>query len=295
MSAGGRALIVTADDFGLSIEVNEAVEEAHRKGVLTCASLVVAGDAAADAVRRARAMPGLGVGLHLALLDAPSAAPANEIPDLIDPEGGYLASRPVLTGAMIALSRRVREQARTEVRAQFTAFARTGLKLDHVDGHWHFHQHPTLLAMLAGEMGAEFGVAAVRAPFEPALASWRAAGRRGLARRLKTSVQQAPMKAMMRGRLRRAGIGANDWFFGVNDGGAVTRELLLGMIANLPAGISEIGLHPASGPLSGPFAPPAHWKVREELDALIDPDVIAACKTVRLVRFGDVIPARSRA
>ena len=47
-------LIVTADDFGLSIEVNEAVEAAHRNGVLTCASLMVTGDAAADAVRRAR-------------------------------------------------------------------------------------------------------------------------------------------------------------------------------------------------------------------------------------------------
>src|SRR5471030_1738174 len=79
------SLIVTADDFGMSIPVNEAVEEAHRKGVLTCASLVVAGEAAADAVRRAKRMPGLGVGLHLALLDAPSALSRNEIPDLLDP------------------------------------------------------------------------------------------------------------------------------------------------------------------------------------------------------------------
>ena len=291
MSTGGRSLIVTADDFGLSVEVNEAVEQAHRKGVLTCASLVVAGDAAEDAVRRAKKMPKLGVGLHLALLDAPSAMPAEAIPDLIDAEGGYLASRPVFTGAMIALSPRVRAQARAEVRAQFERFARTGLALDHVDGHWHFHQHPTLLGMVAGEMAAEFGVAAVRVPGEPALASWRAAGRRGLMRRLKTSVQQAPMMALMRWRLRRAGIGANDWFFGLNDGGAVDRELLLGMIANLPPGISEIGLHPASGPLSGPFAPPAHWKVREELDALTDPDVIAACKAVRLGRFSDFFPA----
>ncbi len=73
------------------------------------------------------------------------------------------------------------------------------------------------------------------------------------------------------------------------------RDLLLGMIADLPPGISEIGLHPASGPLSGPFAPPAHWKVREELDALTDPDVIAACKAVRLGRFADFFPARSAA
>ena len=101
----------------MSIPVNEAVEEAHRKGVLTCASLVVAGEAAADAVRRARRMPGLGVGLHLALLDAPSALSRDEIPDLVDPNGRGLAATPALTGVRIALAPRVRDQARAEMRA----------------------------------------------------------------------------------------------------------------------------------------------------------------------------------
>ena len=58
-------LIFTADDFGLSDGVNEAVERAHTDGVLTHASLMVAGPAAADAVARARRLPGLRVGLHL--------------------------------------------------------------------------------------------------------------------------------------------------------------------------------------------------------------------------------------
>ena len=47
----------TADDFGLTPSVNEAVERAHRDGTLQAASLMVAGPAAADAVRRSRAMP----------------------------------------------------------------------------------------------------------------------------------------------------------------------------------------------------------------------------------------------
>src|SRR5579862_3204432 len=140
-----KGLIITADDFGLSIPVNEAVEEAHRKGVLTCASLVVAGEAAEDAVRRAKKMPNLGVGLHLAMLDAPSAMPAAEIPDLVEADGSGLASRPFATGSRIALDRKVREQAKAEARAQFELFRKTGLPLDHVDGHWHFHQHPTLM------------------------------------------------------------------------------------------------------------------------------------------------------
>ena len=53
------ASIVTADDFGAAVEVNEAVERAHRDGILTAASLMVAGAAAGDAVARAKAMPSL--------------------------------------------------------------------------------------------------------------------------------------------------------------------------------------------------------------------------------------------
>ncbi|TXN31659.1 ChbG/HpnK family deacetylase, partial [Methylobacterium sp. WL19] len=52
-----KRLIVTADDFGLSLAVNEAVEQAHREGILTAASLMVGAPAAADAVARARRLP----------------------------------------------------------------------------------------------------------------------------------------------------------------------------------------------------------------------------------------------
>ncbi|MGC1233590.1 MAG: ChbG/HpnK family deacetylase, partial [Xanthobacteraceae bacterium] len=38
-----RQLIVTADDFGAAVEVNEAVEIAHRDGILSATSLMVSG------------------------------------------------------------------------------------------------------------------------------------------------------------------------------------------------------------------------------------------------------------
>ena len=64
-----KRLIITADDYGAAPEVNQAVERAHKDGVLTAASLMVSGAAAADAVARARALPRLRVGLHLVLVD----------------------------------------------------------------------------------------------------------------------------------------------------------------------------------------------------------------------------------
>ena len=284
-----RALIVTADDFGLSLAVNEAVEEAHRKGVLTSASLVVTGEAAADAVKRAKKMPRLGVGLHLALLDAPSALKPDQIPDLLEPGQDYLGSRAAVTGAKIALVKSVREQARAEMHAQFSLYRKTGLKLDHVDGHWHFHMHPTVVSILIKDLAGPFGIKAMRVPGEPAGPSSRAAGGAGTLKRWGTALVNGPLWASFKLKLQRAGIGSNDWFFGLNDTGAVTRERLLGFIAELPAGVSEIGLHPATRPLEGPFAPPAHYRVTEELAALTDPDVIEACRQVRLGRFADFV------
>ena len=43
-----RRLVVNADDFGRSRSVNRAVIQAHREGILTSASLMVNGTAAAE-------------------------------------------------------------------------------------------------------------------------------------------------------------------------------------------------------------------------------------------------------
>ena len=45
-----KALIVTADDFGLAPEINEGVELAHTNGILTTASLMVSGAAAGSII-----------------------------------------------------------------------------------------------------------------------------------------------------------------------------------------------------------------------------------------------------
>src|SRR5258706_4403995 len=62
-----RRLIVNADDFGLSVGVNRGIIEAHERGIVTSASLMVRPPAAPEAAAYARRNLGLGVGLHLDL------------------------------------------------------------------------------------------------------------------------------------------------------------------------------------------------------------------------------------
>src|SRR5690242_10542321 len=98
-----RRLIVTADDFGLSLPVNEAVEKAHRHGILSAASLMVGAPAADDAIARARSMPTLGVGLHLTLLEGRPVLPPDKVPGLVGPDG-RLSSDPVRFGVALFVS-----------------------------------------------------------------------------------------------------------------------------------------------------------------------------------------------
>lgn len=283
-----RRLIVTADDFGMSLEVNEAVEQAHRNGILTCASLVVAGEAAEDAVRRAKAMPTLDVGLHLALHGAMAQQPEGNQAILAD-DGRDLGENPAATGIGIALFPKVRSAARREFAAQFDAFRKTGLPLAYIDGHWHCHQNPFVLAMVL-KIAKPMGAKGVRVPFEPYGFSRRIAGEGFAPARLAHVFGHWPLAMEMRRQIREAGMVANDRFFGKNDNGAMTEELLIGLARNLPEGITEVGLHPATKPWPHRHAPPPHWRPEPELAGLTSPRVRAEIEArgIRLCRWSDL-------
>ncbi|MGH8302851.1 MAG: hopanoid biosynthesis-associated protein HpnK [Steroidobacteraceae bacterium] len=270
-----KLLIITADDFGLHEAVNQAVEHAVRDGVLTTTSLMVGAPAAADAVRRARELPGLSVGLHLVLADGWSVLPPRSIPALVDSRGRFGNSM-VRDGVRFFALPAVRRQLEAEIRAQFQAFADTGLPLDHVNAHKHFHLHPTLLEMLL-RIGAEFGVPAVRLPREPALVTRRAGG--AIAGPAVAGLL-SPWLAIMRRRLKAARIAHNDYVFGMSDSGSMVEARLLEALQSLPDGVTEIYLHPAveSGTAIAPSM--SGYRHADELAALLSPRVraaVAAC------------------
>lgn len=282
MIAGPKRLIVTADDFGLSPEVNAAVEEAHRDGILTSASLMVAAPAAAEAVALARRLPRLRVGLHLALVEARPALPASAVPDLVGPDGWFRRDT-ARFGAELFVSPRMRRQLAREIAAQFDAYAAIGLPLDHLDAHQHFHLHPTV-AGLTIRIGRRHGLRAVRIPAEPARVV------RAIdpgAPRLVPAVT-APWTRLLGLRLRRAGLAVPDQIFGLAWTGAMTADRIESLLDRLPPGTTEIYTHPA---LAGGYpGAAAGYRYREELDALTSPRVIAAARRsgAILCGYGDL-------
>lgn len=267
----GSRLIITADDFGLHSSVNEAIERAHREGVLSAASLMVAAPAAADAVKRARAVPSLRVGLHLVLADGQAILPREEIPDLTDADGRF-GQNMAGAGVRIFLLPSVRRQLAAEIRAQFTAFAATGLTLDHVNTHKHFHLHPTILDMIL-KIGEPFGLKAMRLPYE--------AGAPSLLK---------PWVALVKRRLKKAGIVHNDFMIGIQQSGKFDETALMKALDSLPPGTGEIYLHPALVSGRDIAASMADYRHADEFAALVSPRVRALIQRldVRLCGFSDL-------
>ena len=271
-----KALIITADDFGAAREVNEAVEAAHRAGTLTAASLMVGGPAAADAVARARRLPSLRVGLHLVLVEGRPLLPTSAVHRLLGADGLF-RSNMVGLGSLIVFDRQVRRQLAAEITAQFEAFRDTGLTLDHCNAHKHFHLHPVIGELLVA-IGARFGLRAVRVPLEPVRVL-----RNIEPGRHRIPTLTLPFALLLRQRCQVAGLLTPDRVFGLQWSGGMTESRLLSLVEHLPHGLSEIYLHPATAGFPGCTAT---YQYHEELEALLSPAVVNACRNSSLQHGG---------
>ncbi len=278
-----KSLIVCADDFGLDPAVNQAVEQAHRHGILSTASLMVGAPAAADAVARAHRLPGLRVGLHLVLVDGRPVSPVAGVSALIGGDGefdGNLAR----AGIRFFFLPKVRKQLARELRAQFEAFRATGLALDHVNAHKHMHLHPSVAGLIV-EIGRDYGMKALRVPYEPVGALRRAFPQE----RYPTPFYQ-PWAKRLRRRLRLAGLHVNDHVFGLAWSGGMTEDRVLRLLPHLPDGVSEIYFHPAAQRSPRLAAAMPDYCHVEELAALLSPAVreVISAHGIGLVTYGEL-------
>jgi chitin disaccharide deacetylase len=139
-----RAIIVNADDLGRTVGINDGIFEAHRRGVVSSATLMVGAPATDHAVRHLEGYPDLGVGLHVTLTGGgePTLGRAR-VPSLVGADGAMPRS-PAALGAADA------EELLAEVRHQVHRFVSlTGRLPTHLDSHHHAHRVPRVLAAMA--------------------------------------------------------------------------------------------------------------------------------------------------
>lgn len=232
-------VIFSADDFGLTQSVNEAVELAHSKGRLTQASLMVAAPEANDAIARAHRLPNLKTGLHLVLVDGDSVLGHAKLPNITASDGKFGRNQTAL-GFQYFFSPAARRELAAEIRAQFFTYAATGLALHHADAHKHMHLHPTVAAMMIS-IGKEFGLQRIRVPAEPPNIMQACGAQITFSDRALYAWTK-----LLRAKANRAGLDTAEHVFGIKWSGHMTATRIKALFEKLPTGSSEIYFHPAT-------------------------------------------------
>jgi len=236
-----KKLIVNADDFGFTTGVNTGIIRAFSDGIVTSATIMANGDAFDEAVEMARKHPGLGVGIHLALVGGSPVSSVKAIPSLVD-ENGLLPR--TLTRLFRMLVRRAVTTADllTELRAQVRRVVEAGITPTHFDSHKHSHIHPQVMRAVS-IVASEFGVFRIRNPFE----SLFSPGLFGSAGQIKQAVLSA---AVLPGAIeftkvaRQSQLRTPDRFCGVKLTGALDGAAIRRIMKSLKDGTTELMCHP---------------------------------------------------
>lgn len=252
-----KQLVVNADDFGFTPDVNQGIVEAHRDGILTATTLMANGTAFDDAVRLWRETPTLDVGCHLVLIGGESLVTKRAFP----------ATVPQL---LIALAKR-EIPVYDELAAQMRRIVDAGIQPTHLDTHKHTHLAPPVLDAVA-RLSEEFGVQWVRRPFDFPM---NALGVPKLKRL--TSDALGLMRRRFHRVLARHGCRTTDHFAGFQITGRFRAAELVKLMAVIPEGSTELMVHPGR---CGAALRAARTRLKEsreaELAALMAPEVRAA-------------------
>jgi hopanoid biosynthesis associated protein HpnK len=278
-----KRLIVNGDDFGLSSEVNAGILRAHRDGVLTTASLMVAESGAEAAARTARENPRLDVGLHVVVCKGRCVMPPERMGRAVDSAGRF-PDNPVVAGMRWFFDGKARAHLRGEIRAQIERHLDLVGYLNHIDGHLNFHVHPAIADILV-ELAVEYKVPCMRLPLEPAGITI-GLRRDHLARKLVESVIFKTLSRRARRMMRERGLKFTDRLFGLHQSGHLDEDYVLSLIERLGEGTTELYLHPAAD-IGG--TPPAA-EAQLEVEILTSPRVREALRAggVELITFADL-------
>jgi predicted glycoside hydrolase/deacetylase ChbG (UPF0249 family) len=267
-----RRLIVNADDFGFTHDVNRGIIHAHTNGILTATTLMANGAAFNDAVALAREHPALDIGCHLVLIQGESLArPGQPLPSTLTE----------LIRALVA--GRIRPY--DELRPQIERILDAGFRPVHLDTHKHTHLWPQVLDAVV-RLSEEFRIPWVRRPFDLPLSAGGVPWTKRLVSRGVSSLRRRFHRKLL-----QHGCRTTDHFAGFQITGRYRTSELVSLLRELPEGLTEFMTHPGRCTDELRAAQTRLKECREvELAALTAPEVLQTLKDgcIELVRYRDL-------
>lgn len=294
-----KQLIVNADDFGLTENVNRGIAEAHANGIVTSTSLLANGEAFHSAVVLSKQAPRLGIGVHLNLSEGAPVSLCTTVPTLVDSHGSLHLSPVPLWRAIVAGRVNLRD-VEIETRAQISRILDAGITPTHLDGHMHVHVLPRISETVI-RIAREFGIRGMRSPAEPIASVLRNFARRhanwaSVAKSSAIALAVSRLARRLKRRLDAAGLVHPAHFCGMAVAGGLNTRTLRATLLALPEGVSELMCHPGyfdadvvrtGGRLQD------HREV--ELQALTAAEIrsLIQDEEIRLITYGDLAAAQA--
>lgn len=270
-----KYLVVNADDFGLSVKRNAGIMQAHRQGIVTSASVLVYAPGFREAVKMAKLMPELDLGLHLNLSEGDPLILGHKT--LVGEDGRFFGKAEARRRAQERLFDPDEVEAETE--AQIDVLQQAGLKVTHLDGHQHIHVYGTL-AEPVSRAATRRGIRCFRAPADKLVPpGFDDAERLAQVEEYRQAAYRS-VPVYARARMR-----STEHFGGVALSGLLNPERLLQALRDLPDGLTELMVHPGLAEGETGFSGPDRLR---EVEALTDPRVRQSLKElgIQLTHFG---------
>ncbi len=202
--------------------------------------------------------------------------PHEQIPGLVNARQDFTDS-PVSDGMRYFFNRGLRQQLRAERSGRSSLRSRkSGLTLDHVNGHLHMHLHPTVFRILMEEAEG-FGIKQFRLTRDPFRLNARIASGQWLYRALHAMIYQI-LSARARPVLERKGIRHTGKVFGLLQNARVDEQYITTLLPLLPEGDSELYSHPSLDEFKNEFDGLISPRVRKQIDTL----------AIGLIRYQDL-------
>jgi hopanoid biosynthesis associated protein HpnK len=292
-----KKLIVAADDFGLTVRVNEAIAMACREGIVTTASLMATASAFESAIEIARGEPKLDVGLHLNLTEGRPVADPDRIPSIAGP-GGFLYSHPFRFAAAFLRGKIRVSDLEREIRAQIEKVLESKLWITHIDGHKHVQAMPAVGRVIC-KVAPEYGIHAIRVPRErmPRLVSMLSRNkqsRRKIAKQYVFGKFLSIASTAARPRNVQPEIVSPKRFYGITQTGFLDFAAFADIVQDLDEGVHELMCHPGLVDSDLKRIPTRLLAEREhELKLLTSPEVRSLIGTagIGLVSYRDLVEA----
>lgn len=257
-----KRVIVNADDFGVSANINRGLVEAFRAGMVKSASILANGDAVEGALEIAES-PGLGVGIHLTVVCGKPVSSPEKVSSLLFTGGNFAPGYGKFIQHYLLGQIKISE-VEYEWESQRERLSR--IDIDHIDSHQHLHLLPGLFDLTV-RLAKRWRVKFVRIPYENFEIGLR--GHDLLPSNVLNIFTWGRKK-----RLEEDELLIPDNFFGSSFTGALTRMVWDNLLPKLPEGLTEIMCHPGceDDNLRRQYGWKSRWE--EELAALTSAEII---------------------